>query len=102
MISAVFSTSGGRYVGFEVGGHSGLAEAGNDVLCAAVSAATELAANLIGGVSSVDERNAKVRVRIPSPDENSERVVSAFIRQLKSYSEEYPENITVTEQECVL
>ena len=102
MISAVFSRSGGSCVGFEISGHSELAEAGSDVLCAAVSAATELAANLAGGVASVDEKSATVTVRIPSPDENSERVVGAFIRQLKGYSQEYPENIRITEQECVL
>ena len=102
MISAVFSRSGGRYVGFEISGHSGLAGAGSDVLCAAVSAATELAANLAGGDASVDEKTATVTVRIPSPGENSERVVSAFYRQLEGYSQEYPRNIRIEEQECVL
>ena len=102
MISAVFKRSGGKYVGFEVGGHSGLAEAGSDVLCAAVSAATELAANLAGGEARADEATAKVAVRIPRPDENSERVISALRGQLESYSEEYPDNIRITEQECVL
>ena len=102
MITAVFSRSGGRYVGFEISGHSGLSGAGSDVLCAAVSAATELAANLIGGETAVDGKTAKVTVRIPSPDENSERVTSAFHRQLKGYSSEYPRNIRIVEQECVL
>ena len=98
MIAAVFSRSGGKYVGFEISGHSGLADAGSDVLCAAVSAATELAANLSGG----EERTAKVKVVIPRPDENSERVIAALFSQLNGYSEEYPENITIREQECVL
>ena len=102
MIAAVFSRSGGKYVGFEISGHSGLADAGSDVLCAAVSAATELAANLAGGEAKVDEKTAKVMVRIPSPDENSERVICALRDQLKGYSEEYPKNIRITEQECVL
>lgn len=102
MIAAVFSRSGGKYVGFEISGHSGLADAGSDVLCAAVSAATELAANLSGGEAAVDERTAKVKVVIPRPDENSERVIAALFSQLNGYSEEYPENITIREQECVL
>ncbi|MBO4935085.1 MAG: ribosomal-processing cysteine protease Prp [Clostridia bacterium] len=102
MIAAVFTRSGGKYAGFEISGHSGLADAGSDVLCAAVSAATELAANLAGGEAKADEKNAKVTVRIPSPDENSERVIRALRDQLKGYSEEYPKNIRITEQECVL
>ena len=102
MIAAVFIRSGGKYAGFEISGHSGLADAGSDVLCAAVSAATELAANLAAGEARADEVTAKVTVRIPCPDENSERVISALRDQLESYSEEYPKNIRITEQECVL
>ncbi len=102
MITAVFSRADGRYVSFEVSGHSGLAESGSDILCAAVSAATELAANLIDGETSFDENTAKVSVLIPRPDDISDRVVDVFKQQLSAYSEEYPKNIRIFEQESVL
>ena len=102
MITAVFSRADGRYVSFEVSGHSGLADSGSDILCAAVSGATELAANLISGETSVDEDTAKVSVLIPHPDDISDRVVDVFKQQLSAYSEEYPKNIRIFEQESVL
>ncbi len=102
MITAVFSRADGRYVSFEVSGHSGLAESGSDILCAAVSGATELAANLVGGVTSVDEASAKVSVTIPHPDNLSDRIAETFKQQLSAYSEEYPKNIRIVEQESVL
>ena len=47
MTRIVFYRSGGVYYGFEEQGHSGYAEAGDDVLCAALSAMTMLIINTI-------------------------------------------------------
>ena len=47
MTEIVFYRSGGVYYGFEEQGHSGYAEAGDDVLCAALSAMTMLIINTI-------------------------------------------------------
>ena len=40
MIHAAFFVKNGRQAGFTVSGHSGLADPGADILCAAVSAMT--------------------------------------------------------------
>ena len=40
MISAVLFREDGRFTGFRAGGHSGYAEAGSDIVCAAVSILT--------------------------------------------------------------
>ena len=45
----LFRDAEGRYTGFEVKGHSGYAEAGSDIVCAAVSAL------VINFVNSLDE-----------------------------------------------
>lgn len=102
MITAVFSMAKGNCIGFEISGHSGLCDAGGDILCAAVSGAAELAANSVCGKASVDEKAARLKVTILNPDENSERVIKAFIRQLKSYSADYPKHIRIVEQENTL
>ena len=47
MTKIVFFRSGGVYYGFEEQGHSGYGEAGDDVLCAALSAMTMLIINTI-------------------------------------------------------
>ena len=47
MTKIVFFRSGGVFYGFEEQGHAGFAEAGDDVLCAALSAMTMLLVNTI-------------------------------------------------------
>ena len=47
MTKIVFFRSGGTFYGFEEQGHTGFAEEGNDVLCAALSAMTMLIINTI-------------------------------------------------------
>ncbi len=47
MTKIVFFRSGGVYYGFEEQGHAGYGEAGDDVLCAALSAMTMLIINTI-------------------------------------------------------
>ena len=43
MIEVTFYSEGSRLTGFTVQGHSGLADPGEDVLCAAVTSAVRLA-----------------------------------------------------------
>ena len=47
MTKIVFFRSGGVYYGFEEQGHTGYADAGDDVLCAALSAMTMLVINTV-------------------------------------------------------
>ena len=47
MTKIVFFRSGGTYYGFEEHGHAGYAEAGDDIVCAALSAMTMLVINTI-------------------------------------------------------
>ena len=49
MTKLTFFKRNGIYYGFEEKGHTGLAEEGNDVLCAALSAMTLLIINAIDG-----------------------------------------------------
>ncbi len=48
MIRAEFYEKQGLLTGFRFSGHSGYAEAGEDVVCAAVSSAVQLTANILG------------------------------------------------------
>ena len=47
MTKVVFYRSGGNYYGFEETGHTGYGDAGDDVLCAALSAMTMLIVNAV-------------------------------------------------------
>ena len=68
MTTVVFFKSGNIFYGFEERGHTGYAEAGNDILCSAISAMTMLLINAIevGYASDVeytiDEETTNIRV----------------------------------------
>lgn len=54
MIKAVFYRSNGSLCGFDVSGHAGYAEKGNDIVCAAVSSAVMMTVNAITDILNVE------------------------------------------------
>ncbi|MBR2284253.1 MAG: ribosomal-processing cysteine protease Prp [Ruminococcus sp.] len=101
MISAEFIRTNGKFTGFRFSGHSGYAEAGEDVACAAVSSAVQLIVNLL------DEFDCEPQVSTDMTDNAvicrataSENTASAMIEQLRLHLEavleEYPETINIT------
>ena len=105
MTKIVFFRKNGVYYGFEEEGHTGYGEAGDDVLCAALSAMTMLIVNTIevGYASDVEYNvnegatNIKVRSRAALPeyeeDERKRYAVSglfmSYFYQLNDLLEEY-------------
>lgn len=65
-----FQTEEGVPVGFDVSGHAGYAEAGNDIVCAAISALTIATVNSLEKLTrdpvhvEQDEKTARISVRI--------------------------------------
>ena len=110
MTTASFATDGSRIVSFTVKGHSGLAESGEDILCAAVTSAvrlTECAVNDVLGLEAsvkVRERDAAITLRLPGGlgEENEstcQTLLTALMVYLTELHGEYPENIIVVEEE---
>lgn len=108
MITASFHTEGRRLVGFEIEGHSGLAEAGEDILCAAVTSAvrlTECAINDVLGLEAgvkVKPERALITLRLPKGlsqenDSFCQNLLTGLMVYLSQLQEEYPENIIVME-----
>lgn len=103
MINVSFSRRGKAYCGFRVSGHSGYAEAGADIVCAAVSAMTMLTVNLLAeafGLDTeleVDEENADISLSLKQQSDIGDKIISAFKAELDGLAEEYPQNILVKE-----
>ena len=108
MTTLTFISDGSRIVGFDAAGHSGYAQSGQDIVCASVSSAVNLAAvtlNEVMGLAAavhVDEKKAKVSLRLPgglSP--TAESTVQALLTGLMVYfselQEQYPDNLEVLE-----
>ena len=101
---------GERIVGLTVQGHSGYAEAGSDIVCAAVTSAvrlTECAVNDVLGLGAavkIREQDASISLRIPGglSDTNEsicQTLLTALMVHFASLHEEYPDHIIVLEED---
>ena len=115
MTKIVFFRSGGVFYGFEEQGHTGYGEAGDDILCAAISSMTMLLINAIevSYASSVDyvidEKTTDIRLTAKSAlprfesDARKQYAVSGLIQayffQLNDLVEDYYEFLSVEEKE---
>ena len=95
-----------RITGFSVSGHSGYAEAGSDIVCAAISAVvamTEATINDICGAKAkvrVKEADARITLTLPSScdeEETVQAVLSGMLLTLVNLAEEHSDYIEVLE-----
>ena len=90
----------GRFFGFSSQGHSGRAEAGEDVVCAAVSEAVRFAGNLLEAFGhkvevKAGEKKAEINLSVKRPDAVSESVFGTFLSEMRLIEEEYPKNVVI-------
>ena len=95
-----------RITGFSVCGHSGYAEAGQDIVCAAISAAVSLAECTINDVCGgkakvrVKEDDARITLTLPASCEEEDTiqsVLAGLMLYLIDLRDQYPDNIEVLE-----
>ena len=96
----------GRIHGFSVSGHSGYAEEGSDIVCAAVSAAVTFAEctinDVLGNHANTKEKEEEPRITLTLPaacdDEDAvQAVLTGFLLTVCSLRDNYPEYIEVME-----
>ena len=106
MTRCEFFTEDDRITGFSVSGHSGYAEAGSDIVCAAISAVVTMAEATIndvcGGKAKVRVKNEDARVTLTLPtscdeEEAVQAVLAGMMLYLCSLRDEYPDYIEVLE-----
>ena len=95
-----------RITGFSVSGHSGYAEAGADIVCAAISAVVTMAEATINDVCGakakgrVKEEDARITLTLPAAcdeEESVQAVLAGMLLYLCNLRDEYPDNIEVLE-----
>ena len=108
MTTASFVTEGSRLLAFTVAGHSGLAQAGEDILCAAITSAvrlTECAINDVLGLEAavkVRDKDASITLKLPSTlgqtnESTCQALLTAMMVHFVQLAEEYPDYISVLE-----
>jgi Predicted ribosomal protein len=115
MTKITFYKRDGIFYGFEENGHTGYGEAGDDVLCAALSSMTMLIINAIEVAYAsnveyiIDEETTDIKViangALPEHEEDERKrfaisgLITAYYYQINDLLEEYYEYLEVNEIE---
>ena len=95
-----------RITGFSVSGHSGYAEAGSDIVCAAISAVVSMAEATINDVCGakakvrVKDDSARITLTLPAScdeEETGQAVLAGMMLYLCNLRDEYSDYIEVLE-----
>ena len=106
MTRCEFFTEGDRITGFSVSGHSGYAEAGQDIVCAAISAVVTMAEATInevcGAKAKVRVKDEQTRITLTLPvscdeEETVQAVLAGMMITLAGMRDDYPDYIEVLE-----
>ena len=106
MTKCEFFRENERITGFTVSGHSGYAEAGQDIVCAAISAVVAMAETTINDVCGakakvrVKEEDARITLTLPATCEEEEAVqavLAGMMLYLINLRDEYSDYIEVLE-----
>ncbi len=102
MTTVTFHSADGRLDGFVVEGHSGYAQAGADIVSAAVGL-TECTINEVMGLGApvkAVEKSARISLKLPpklneASDSLCQSLLTGLLVYLQAMGEEYPENLTI-------
>ena len=106
MTRCEFYREGERITGFSVSGHSGYAEAGQDIVCAAITAVVTMAEATINDICGakakvrVKDGDARITLTLPAScdeEDTVQAVLAGMIVYLIDLRDEYPDNIEVLE-----
>ena len=99
MIRTEFYEKQGFLTGFEFSGHSGYAEAGEDVACAAVSSAVQLTVNILdrlGYEPDVRVGDNVICCKLKKAGSEPDQILDQLRLHFESILEEFPNTIKIT------
>ena len=99
MIKARFFTTDDQICGYEISGHSGSAESGQDIICAFVSSAAYMAANtlseIVGSELEAEVNDGFMKITVLSDLSEAQQILEGLRLHLGSLAGDYPDNIKV-------
>ena len=107
---AFFRKADGTLAGFRAEGHTGYAEAGSDIVCAAVSALTQSTLNGLRSVLAapvvfdIDDQSATLEARL-APEateaqiEQAQLLLRTLLEGLQAIQRSYPRNVRIIYEE---
>ena len=112
MTTVTFHSDGSRITGFTVEGHSGFANEGEDILCAAITSAvrlTECAINDVLGLNAavkIREKDAFISLKLPGSlgqtnESTCQTLLTAMMLYFCELHEEYPDHLIVFDNDSM-
>lgn len=106
MTRVTISHNGSDITGIRVSGHSGYAEEGSDIVCAAASVLITTCANALDSVANIrpvvraSEKNTEISVRLPdhmNPQQmhDAQIILQSARLGFQDIAEQYPENLQI-------
>ncbi|MDE5792938.1 MAG: ribosomal-processing cysteine protease Prp [Oscillospiraceae bacterium] len=100
MIKAVFQKQNGKFCSCSIKGHADYADMGQDIICASVSSAVQLTANLITESfheqADISAKNNIIKICLKQVQTgNGAVILDGLFVHLQCISEEYPDNIKI-------
>ena len=110
MTTIHFLSEGARIIGFDAKGHSGYAEEGEDIVCAAITSTVRLVECILNDVMGlcasvkVHEKTATISLRLPgslgeTAESTCQTLLTGMMVYLSELHNEYPDHIEVLEAE---
>ena len=110
MTTVTFLTDGSRITGFDATGHSGYADEGEDIVCAAITSTVRLVECILNDVMGlcasvkVHEQTATISLRLPgslgdTAESTCQSILTGMMVYLSELHNEFPDNIEVLEAE---
>lgn len=101
MIQAEFYTRESLISGFSISGHALFADAGEDIVCAAVSSAAYMAANtlteILGLRPQIELQEGRMTIVLRTPDEitRAQEILKGLELHITQLASDYPNHIAV-------
>ena len=99
MVRFKFIRNGKTNIGFVSSGHAGFAEAGQDIVCAAVSSAAYMAANTItdifGAKAEAEVKDGFLSFLLTEENAVSSQLLSGLEAHIRELAKDYPSSIKV-------
>lgn len=105
MTTARFVRRGGLIAGYEISGHAGYAEAGEDIVCAAVSALAQTTAigltEVLGLAPQIriDEDAGAMSLILSTPEDGAQILLKTLLAGLRAIERQYPRHIRIIDRE---
>ena len=104
MIKVTVFTSDNGITGFESRGHSGYADEGSDIICAAVSSAVFMTVNTLTDIvkcqAKIDVSGGNMSFHIVTKLSEAQQILEGFKLHIEALAADYPKNIKVTLRRC--